>query len=263
MISEQRRRHCMRDGTLGIWVVRTEAEELGRYLEVKLGGHLGGLDCCGLETNRDAFASRCASYRQWVLVMATGIAVRYLEGLIKDKRTDPGVVVIDEGCRFAVSLLAGHEGGANFLAYRVANLTGAVPVVTTATEALKPLVVGLGCRKGIRADDIDATVGQALLKVSRTQAEIREIATIDLKGEERGILEWCERAGVPLRVIPRALIRERPWVTNPSAWVRAKVGVDGVCEPCALLATFRGRLILPKTTSNGVAVAIVEEASGL
>src|SRR5271170_4039047 len=113
-----------RDGTLGIWVVRKEAEELGRYLEVKLGGHLGGLDCSGGETNRDGFASRCASYRQWVLVMATGIAVRYLEGLIKDKRSDPGVVVIDEGCRYAVSLLGGHEGGANFLAYRVANLTG-------------------------------------------------------------------------------------------------------------------------------------------
>jgi cobalt-precorrin 5A hydrolase len=253
----------MRDGTLGIWVVRKEAEELGRYLEVKLGGCLGGLDNCGRKTNRDAFASQCASYRQWVLVMTTGIAVRYLEGLMKDKRTDPGVVVIDEGCRFAVSLLGGHEGGANFLAYRVANLTGAVPVVTTATEALKPLVVGLGCRKGTRVDNIDATVRQALLKVSRTQAEIREIATIDLKSEERGILEWCERAGVPLRVIPRTLIRERPWVTNASAWAREKVGVDGVCEPCALLATFRGRLILPKTASNGVAVAIVEEAPGL
>ena len=99
--------------------------------------------------------------------------------------------MIDEGCRFAVSLLGGHEGGANFLAYRVANLTGAVPVVTTATEALKPLVVGIGCRKGIRADHIDSAVREALLKVSRTQAEIREIATVDLKGEERGLLEWC------------------------------------------------------------------------
>src|ERR1700676_1807180 len=107
---------------LGIWVVRKEAEELGRYLEVKLGGHLGGLNYSGRESTRDACTSCSASYRQWVLVMATGIAVRYLEGLIKDKRSDPGVVVIDEGCRFAVSLLGGHEGGANFLAYRVANL---------------------------------------------------------------------------------------------------------------------------------------------
>ena len=143
---------------LGIWVVRKEAEELGRFLEVKLGGHLGGLDCAGGESNRAAFASRCATYRQWVLVMTTGIAVRYLAELIKDKRTDPGVVVIDEGCRFAVSLLGGHEGGANDLAYRVANLTAAVPVVTTATEALKPLVVGLGCRKGTPADLIDAAI---------------------------------------------------------------------------------------------------------
>src|SRR5271157_1447755 len=169
---------------LGIWVVRKEAEELGRYLEVKLGGHLGGLDCSGRETNRDAFASRCASYRQWVLVMATGIAVRYLEGFIKDKRSDPGVVVIDEGCRFAVSLLGGHEGGANDLAYRVANLTAAVPVVTTATEALKPLVVGLGCRKGTPADLIDSAIQEALQKLARTLMEVREVATIDLKGEE-------------------------------------------------------------------------------
>jgi cobalt-precorrin 5A hydrolase len=66
-----------------------------------------------------------------------------------------------------------------------------------------------------------------------------------------------------LRIIPRALIQERPWITSASAWVREKVGVDGVCEPCALLATFRGRLILPKTAFNGVAVAIVEEAPTL
>jgi len=248
---------------IGIWVVRKEAEELGRCLEVRLGGHLGGLDGSGGETNHFAFASRWASYRQWILVMTTGIAVRYLAGLIKDKRTDPGVVVVDEGCRFAVSLLGGHEGGANDLAYRVANLTGAVPVVTTATETLKPLVVGLGCRKGSRTDDIGAAVRQALLTVSRSQADVREIATIDLKAEEPGILDWCDQTGVPLRVIPRTLIRERPWVTNASAWVREKIGVDGVCEPCALLATFRGRLILPKAVSNGVAVAIVEEAPGL
>jgi cobalt-precorrin 5A hydrolase len=252
----------MRDGTLGIWVVRKEAEKLGRYLEKGLGGQLGGLDCGG-ETNRDAFASRYAASRQWVLVMTTGIAVRYLKELIKDKNTDPGVVVIDEGCRFAVSLVGGHEGGANFLAYRVANLTGAVPVVTTATEALKPLVVGLGCRKGARVDQIDAAVRRALLQVSRVQTEIREIATIDLKGEERGIVEWCERAGLPLRVFPRTLIQARPWVTTASTWVQEKIGVVGVSEPCALLATFRGRLILPKTITDGVAVAIVEEAPGL
>jgi len=121
------------NSAIGIWIVRSEAAKLGHYLETHLGGALGGLNCSDGLTNREAFASHFSDYSQWILVMASGIAVRYLVGLTRHKTIDPGVVVIDEACRFVVPLLGGHEGGANFLAYRVANLTGAVPVVTSAT----------------------------------------------------------------------------------------------------------------------------------
>jgi cobalt-precorrin 5A hydrolase len=244
---------------LGIWVVRAEAEKLGRKLEAQLGGKL-----CGVQfnrTNREAFNDHFTRYRQWILIMTTGIAVRYLQGLPKDKASDPGVVVLDEGCRFAISLLGGHEGGANELAYRVANLTEAVPVITTATETLKPLIVGVGCRKGISAEKISTVIDDALTKISRRRAEIREIATINLKAQEAGLLEYCQRHHLLLRIISQKLIQDRPWVQSSSTWVRENTGVDGVCEPCALLATFRGKLILPKTTRDGVAVAIVEEAT--
>ena len=170
--------------SLGIWIVRAGAEKLGWHLEHSLGGKLCGLETDGDKSNRQAFATCYASYRQWILVMTTGIAVRYLQGLPKDKTTDPAIVVLDEGCRFAISLLSGHEGGANRLAYRVANLTGAVPVITTATETLKPLVVGIGCRKGISREKIDAAIRGALAKISRDRKEIREVATIDLKARE-------------------------------------------------------------------------------
>lgn len=244
---------------LGIWIVRVEAEKLGRKLEAGLGGTLcgGQID----RSNREAFSDHFTHYRQWILIMTTGIAVRYLQGLPKDKASDPGVVVLDEGCRFAISLLGGHEGGANELAYRVANLTEAIPVITTATETLKPLIVGVGCRRGISAEKISTVIDEALKKISRQRAEIREIATIDLKAQEPGLLEYCQRHHLPMRIIFRKLILDRPWVTSASAWVRENAGVDGVCEPCALLATFRGKVILPKTTRDGVAVAIVEEAS--
>jgi cobalt-precorrin 5A hydrolase len=247
--------------SLGIWVVRAEAEELGRRLERSLGGKLCGLETDAHKSNREAFATSFATCRQWVLVMATGIAVRYLQGMPKDKTIDPAVVVVDEGCRFAIALLSGHEGGANRLAYRVANLTGAVPVITTATETLKPLVVGIGCRKGISREKIDAAIRGALSKISRGRNEIREVATIDLKAQEPGLLEWCEENDLALRIIPQTLIQQRPWVTDASSWVRENIGVDGVCEPCALLATFRGRLVLAKASLDGVAVAIVEEIS--
>ena len=74
-----------------------------------------------------------------VCFLATGATVRLLAPLLQDKASDPAVVVVDEGHRFAVALLGGHsprvEGGANELATLVADVLGASPVVTTATDA--------------------------------------------------------------------------------------------------------------------------------
>ncbi|MCD7895573.1 MAG: hypothetical protein LUG50_02730, partial [Planctomycetaceae bacterium] len=69
-----------------------------------------------------------------VFVGAVGIAVRAVAPFIRDKTTDPAVVAIDDGGRFAVAVLSGHVGGANALTERLATMTGAVPVVTTATD---------------------------------------------------------------------------------------------------------------------------------
>jgi cobalt-precorrin 5A hydrolase len=244
---------------IGIWIVRLQAVDVGRYLATRLGAECYSPDKISAPTNREAFSSRFHQHRQWVLVMTTGIAVRYLQGLLTSKESDPGVIVLDEGCRFAVSLSGGHEGGANQLAYRVANLMGASPVITTATETLKPLVIGVGCRRAVSREQIDSAIEHGLALIQRSRSEIREIATIDLKQDELGLSEWCQSHEVPLRVIHRELVQQRPWVTKPSDWVRESIGVDGVCEACALLATFRGRLLLPKTIRDGVTVAIVEE----
>lgn len=73
-------------------------------------------------------------YDGLIFVGACGIAVRAIAPFLKDKFTDPAVVVVDEGARFAVSLLSGHVGGANDLCILVAELSGAVPVISTATD---------------------------------------------------------------------------------------------------------------------------------
>jgi cobalt-precorrin 5A hydrolase len=245
---------------IGVWTVRQQGLDIGRYLASRLEAECYAPNEISPLKNREVFTRRFREHPQWVLVMTTGIAVRYLQGLLKDKESDPGVVVLDEGCRFAISLSGGHEGGANQLAYRVANLVGAVPVITTATETLKPLVIGVGCRRGVSSEQIDSAIEYGLTRIERSRSEVREIATIDVKQDEPGLNAWCDRNGIALRVIPRELVQRRPWVTHPSDWVRKSIGVDGVCEACALLATFRGRLLLPKTTQDGVAVAIVEES---
>ncbi|MEU4658821.1 precorrin-3B C(17)-methyltransferase [Streptomyces sp. NPDC023723] len=84
----------------------------------------------------DAVRAAFAECEQVVCFLATGAVVRLIAPLLADKRTDPGVVCVDEAGRFAVSLAGGHGGGANDLARAVASVLGAEPVVTTATDAV-------------------------------------------------------------------------------------------------------------------------------
>lgn len=69
-----------------------------------------------------------------VFIGATGIAVRYIAPYVKSKTTDPAVISMDEHGKWTIALLAGHIGGANELALRIADRLGSEPIVTTATD---------------------------------------------------------------------------------------------------------------------------------
>ncbi len=243
--------------SLGIWLVRAAAEPMGQHLAQQLDASLYRPWLTTGVAQADQFAAQFGVHAQWIFVGATGIALRFLQGLVHDKHSDPALVLLDEAARFAVALLGGHEAGANRLSYRVANACGAVPVVTTATEATKPLVLGIGCRKNVSAEQIEAAVLLALRE--RAIEQVREVATVDLKANEPGLLAFCAAHDLPLRVLSHESLAARGWTTQPSAWVQQQVGLDGVCEPCALIASPRGRLVVPKTTHDGVAVAIAAD----
>ncbi|MEW2314945.1 precorrin-3B C(17)-methyltransferase [Streptomyces bauhiniae] len=264
----------------------------------------------------EAVRAAFAECDRLVCFLATGATVRLLAPLLGDKAADPGVVCVDEGGRFAVSLVGGHGGGANELAYEVAELLGAEPVVTTATDAvglagldtlglpvegavaavsrallegepvaleaevawplppvpfaeqgaytvrltdravqpgpdevlLRPpsLVVGVGASKGAPVAEVLGLIEEALREAGLSVRSVAELATVDAKSEEPGIVAAAERLGVPLVTYPADELAAVS-VPNPSDAPLAAVGTPSVAEAAALRQG--GELLVPKRKS--------------
>lgn len=82
-----------------------------------------------------------------VCIMATGIVVRSIAPLCKNKLKDPCVLVLDEKGQFVISLLSGHIGGGNDLAKELAGKLGAQAVITTASDVTGHTALDLWAKK--------------------------------------------------------------------------------------------------------------------
>ncbi len=114
---------------------------------------------------------------QLVFVLAVGAVVRLIAPLLADKRTDPGVVVMDEAGRFAVSLSAGHIGGADALAERIAALLSATAVLT-----------GAGGRHGLPPVDL---LGKAYGWRAGEACDWNRVAALAAAGEPVQVVQEC------------------------------------------------------------------------
>ena len=205
-------------------------------------------------------------YRQLVLIMAVGIAVRLVASELRDKHKDPGVVVVDDGGSFSVSLLSGHEGGANELARKIASLIGANAVVTTASEVSeaippKDLVLGIGCNRGTAALEIERAVSRVFSEHALSIKNIRNIATIDIKKNEPGLLGFARKYRLPIAYFDKEALSKAKFLSEPSAAVLRHVGTPAVCESAALLSSGNPTLLIPKASfKRAVSIAVARFA---
>ena len=89
-----------------------------------------------------------------ICLFSLGAVIRLLAPHIKDKKTDPAVIVIDDKGNFVISVLSGHLGGANELSNEIAEKIGSTSVITTAADVNKTIAVDLVGREfGWKIDD--------------------------------------------------------------------------------------------------------------
>ena len=93
-----------------------------------------------------------------ICVFSLGAVIRLISPYLKDKKTDPAVIVIDDKTNFVISVLSGHIGGANELTEEIAEKIGALPVITTAADVNKTIAVDLVGREYDWKIDDDSTV---------------------------------------------------------------------------------------------------------
>jgi cobalt-precorrin 5A hydrolase len=132
------------------------------------------------------------TYDQIVLFFALGAVVRLIAPLLRHKHVDPAIVAIDDAGQFAISVVSGHSGDANGLARRCAEVLGATPVVTTASDVHSTLAVDLLAeRQGWQVEDASAMTA---------------VSAAIVNGEAVAILQDCEDVGWRKN--------ENPWPSN-------------------------------------------------
>lgn len=119
------------------------------------------------------------------------------------------------------------------------------------------LHVGIGCRRGTPADSIRQAVF-SVLKTNRIDRKaVKCAASIDLKSNETGLLEFCSEENIPLQFYSAEELMRIPGDFTGSEFVEKITGADNVCERAAMMNA--EQLIAAKTVRNGVTVAIAAE----
>lgn len=118
----------------------------------------------------------------------------------------------------------------------------------------RTVVLGIGCKRGTNAKSIQALVHKCLAQAHVAPEAVCAVATIDVKADEKGLLEFAREHGWGLRLYSAQQLAAVPGEFASSEFVQRTVGVDNVCERAACAAG--ASLLLGRQSADGATVAI-------
>lgn len=120
------------------------------------------------------------------------------------------------------------------------------------------ITLGIGCRKNVPFEEIEAAVLQVLDEQKIHIRAVKQVCSIDLKKKEAGINAFCSQYNIPFVTFSAKELETAEGSSAHSAFVENITGVDNVCERSALLGS-KGKLIVPKQIVGKVTVAAAIE----
>ncbi|MFJ8823542.1 cobalamin biosynthesis protein [Streptomyces sp. NPDC102467] len=110
------------------------------------------------------------------------------------------------------------------------------------------MIVGVGARAGVAPDEVLGLVRAVLDEAGAGAGDVVALVTVDVKGQEPGIVAAAGALGVPLVTYDAGTLAAVP-VPHPSEGARGAVGTPSVAEAAALVGG--GELLVPKRISTG------------
>lgn len=133
------------------------------------------------------------------------------------------------------------------------------PFATTVRLLPKIVHLGIGCRRNTPLEKIEALVLPELQKLHLDLRSVAALASVDLKKDEHGLLAFAKKYQLAANFYTADELNSVAGDFTPSAFVKSVVGISNVCERSAVLDSNNGRLLLRKTSLNGVTLAVAAE----
>ena len=222
---------------IAIFTITDRGTMLAGRIAAALGGCRTFTKGRDFERLREAVDDTFGKFDALIFVTAAGIAVRMIAPHIVSKLSDPAVLVLDECGQHVISLLSGHVGGANDLTLKIAAITGAEPVITTATDVESKVAVdSFANRLGLKPEPKEAikAINSAILKgeaVFVTAGDtVLNLTPLNLIA---GV--GCRR-GTPQEEIQSAVTEACRRIEQPLERLSLIASVDLKCDEVGLLA---------------------------
>ncbi|MBU3143723.1 cobalt-precorrin 5A hydrolase [Clostridium sp. CF012] len=238
-------------------------DDLGRYSISLLSGHIGGANELA-----DSIAE-CLKCQAIITTASDGRGIEAVDMFAKgnnlfiesfdDAKKITSMMINGEAIKLEseieakigyTNIVKNHEAGAIFICSKL-DINYDKP---SCILRPKNITVGVGCRRGKTMDEIIPAIMRVFIDNDLSINSIKQIATVDVKQDEKGIIDACQYLNCEMVVISREAIKVVQDKFNKSAFVEDIIGVSSVCEPCAFIAG--GEIIVGKTAINGITIAI-------